>query len=152
MPGEFHGQRSLACCSPWGCKESDATQQLTLLAIKRIYIKDQNKADTRNIFKDYGVRCSRDNWAGQKTRVHSVSHFLCRTQQTFVYQMSAFPSPCQLPSSLLKSQMTIPNLLFCLQLKMGFKVRVLAILVSDLVFLGLSHVYTSLNFCLIFSC
>ena len=24
-PGERGGQRSLACCSPWGCKESDMT-------------------------------------------------------------------------------------------------------------------------------
>ena len=29
LPGEFHGQRSLAGCSPWGCKESDVTEQLT---------------------------------------------------------------------------------------------------------------------------
>ena len=29
LPGEFHGQRSLACCNPWGCKESDTTKQLT---------------------------------------------------------------------------------------------------------------------------
>ena len=27
--GEFHGQRNLAGCSPWGCKESDTTEQLT---------------------------------------------------------------------------------------------------------------------------
>ena len=26
MPGEFHGQRSLAGCSVWGCKESDTTE------------------------------------------------------------------------------------------------------------------------------
>ena len=26
LPGEFHGQRSLANCSPQGCKESDATK------------------------------------------------------------------------------------------------------------------------------
>ena len=25
LPGKFHGQRSLACCSPWGCKQSDMT-------------------------------------------------------------------------------------------------------------------------------
>ena len=25
-PGEFHGQRSLAGCSPWGSKESDTTE------------------------------------------------------------------------------------------------------------------------------
>ena len=30
LPGELHGQRSLARCSPRGCKESDTTEQLTL--------------------------------------------------------------------------------------------------------------------------
>ena len=27
-PGDGEGQGSLACCSPWGCKESDVTEQL----------------------------------------------------------------------------------------------------------------------------
>ena len=27
-PGETEGQGSLACCSLWGCKESDTTEQL----------------------------------------------------------------------------------------------------------------------------
>ena len=27
-PGDGEGQRSLACCSPWGHKESDITEQL----------------------------------------------------------------------------------------------------------------------------
>ena len=26
LPGEFHGQRSLAGYSPWGCKELDTTE------------------------------------------------------------------------------------------------------------------------------
>ena len=26
LPGEFHGQRSLAGYSPWGCKESGRTE------------------------------------------------------------------------------------------------------------------------------
>ena len=30
LPGEFHGQRSLAGYSPWGCKESDTTELQTL--------------------------------------------------------------------------------------------------------------------------
>ena len=30
LPGEFHGQQSLMGYSPWGCKESDTTEQLTL--------------------------------------------------------------------------------------------------------------------------
>ena len=29
-PGEFHGQMSLVDYSPWGRKESDKTEQLTL--------------------------------------------------------------------------------------------------------------------------
>ena len=33
LPGEFHGQRSLAGYSPWGCKESDRTERLTLLLL-----------------------------------------------------------------------------------------------------------------------
>ena len=30
LPGEFHGQRRLVGYSPWGNKESDMTEQLTL--------------------------------------------------------------------------------------------------------------------------
>ena len=28
--GDGEGQRSLVCCSPWGCKESDTTERLSL--------------------------------------------------------------------------------------------------------------------------
>ena len=28
LPGKSHGQRSLVGCSPWGCEESDPTEQL----------------------------------------------------------------------------------------------------------------------------
>ena len=27
-PGDSEGQGSLVCCSPWGCKELDMTEQL----------------------------------------------------------------------------------------------------------------------------
>ena len=30
LPGEFHGQRRLAGYCPWGCKELDTTERLTL--------------------------------------------------------------------------------------------------------------------------
>ena len=29
LPGEFHGQRSLAGYRPWGCEEMDSTKPLT---------------------------------------------------------------------------------------------------------------------------
>ena len=32
--GVDDGQGSLASCSPWGCKESDTTEQLNYLSIK----------------------------------------------------------------------------------------------------------------------
>ena len=28
VPGDSEGQGSLACCSPWSCKESNATKRL----------------------------------------------------------------------------------------------------------------------------
>jgi len=30
LPGEFHGQRSLESYSPWGCKELDTTERLSV--------------------------------------------------------------------------------------------------------------------------
>ena len=30
LPGQFHGQRSLAVCSPWGLKELNTTEQLSM--------------------------------------------------------------------------------------------------------------------------
>ena len=33
LPGESHGQRSLAGYSPWGHRESDMTEQLTFLPL-----------------------------------------------------------------------------------------------------------------------
>ena len=38
LPGEFHGQRSLEGYSPWGCKESDTTEQLSTHAHCYMYL------------------------------------------------------------------------------------------------------------------
>ena len=48
MPGEFHGQRSLAGYSSWGCKESDTTEQLSTSA----YISTQ---EYKTGLKEFGV-------------------------------------------------------------------------------------------------
>ena len=37
LPGRFHGQRNLVGYRPWGHKESDMTECLTLYAIKILY-------------------------------------------------------------------------------------------------------------------
>ena len=42
--GKFHGQRNLEGHSPWGCKESDMTKQLTLKRnICKLTIKSQKR-------------------------------------------------------------------------------------------------------------
>ena len=35
LPGEFHGQRSLVDCSPWGMQRVSMTVQLTLSLLRR---------------------------------------------------------------------------------------------------------------------
>ena len=35
LPGESHGQRSLAGYNPWGCKESDTTERLSMSVGKK---------------------------------------------------------------------------------------------------------------------
>ena len=35
MPGKFHGQRSLVGYSPWGYKESDMTELLSMHSVLR---------------------------------------------------------------------------------------------------------------------
>ena len=40
LPVKFYGQGSLAGCSPWGCKESNTTEQLlTHSSLLTIFIK-----------------------------------------------------------------------------------------------------------------
>ena len=73
-------------------------------------------------------------WCGKLGRAYR-SEFACvllslQAQETFIFQTFAFPSPCELPSFPLKSQTTAPYILFCLQLKMVFKVRTVAISMS----------------------
>ena len=46
-PGESHGQRSLAGYSPWGCKESDMTERLSLHFTKsRLHFKEKTRNPT----------------------------------------------------------------------------------------------------------
>ena len=44
-PGDSEGQGSLACCSAWGCKESDLTGQLNNS------LRDSNKKEKNGLKK-----------------------------------------------------------------------------------------------------
>ena len=49
LPGEFHGQRSLVSYSPWGWKESDTTEWLTLTKTLSVLVQQ-----LRDFIKDPG--------------------------------------------------------------------------------------------------
>ena len=40
-PGDGEGQGSLACCSPWGCKESDMTERLNNNKVSMNFIMEK---------------------------------------------------------------------------------------------------------------
>ena len=51
LPREFHGQRSLVGCSPWGRKESDTTEWLTFLYESRVrYLLNQGSTEPHLFF------------------------------------------------------------------------------------------------------
>ena len=41
--GVGDGQGSLACCSPWGCKESDTTEWLSHKSSQRFFVKKKSR-------------------------------------------------------------------------------------------------------------
>ena len=50
LPGEFHGQRSLEGYSPWGHKDLDTTEQLTLFSLSVINFIGLFKEQTLDLF------------------------------------------------------------------------------------------------------
>ena len=49
LPGEAHGQRSLVCYSPWGCKESDMTERLSNNKEDLVYSRHFIKAEMMTV-------------------------------------------------------------------------------------------------------
>ena len=43
LPGKFHAQRSLVGCCPWGCKESETTEQLSMMRTSYLVEKTFSK-------------------------------------------------------------------------------------------------------------
>ena len=44
LPGEFHGQRSPAGCSPWVCQESETTERLTLSLSSHLQVQEPRES------------------------------------------------------------------------------------------------------------
>ena len=62
-PGDSEGQRSLVCCSPWGCKESDMTEWLNWTG--------------GSVSKEISLQCRRpgfDAWVGKIPCIRGEFH------------------------------------------------------------------------------
>ena len=62
LSGEFHGQRSLEGCSPWGRKELDTTEQLTLAYFFHFHLLSFNSSFSHFCFLYYGFPQASQNF------------------------------------------------------------------------------------------
>ena len=68
-PGVGDGQGGLACCSPWGCKESDTTERLNWNIVNGFLTKEQRKCnETKIVFSKNGPRTIGHPNAGGKKK------------------------------------------------------------------------------------
>ena len=60
IPGSSERQGSLACCNPWGCKESDSNEQLNNHSVEKheIQFKNNKERTVRTMISKTG--CSSD--------------------------------------------------------------------------------------------
>ena len=64
LPGKFHGQKSLAGYSPWGCKESDATERLSACARAHTHTHIHTRTHTHTgLFVTLVCECSKNHRA-----------------------------------------------------------------------------------------
>ena len=61
LPGKFHGQRSLVGCRPWGCKESDTTEQLNT-HVQPIPSKSPAISSNKRLTQSVKQRCRMIPW------------------------------------------------------------------------------------------
>ena len=68
MPGEFHGQRSLAGYSPCDCKESETTDQLTPSLFRRqVHVKREPPKAVKKKKKEKAALMSSEQKRQQQT-------------------------------------------------------------------------------------
>ena len=86
FPGDGEGQGSLACCSPWGHKESDTTEQLN----NKDFKSSQGASQVALVVKAPACQCRRhkkcgfDPWVRKEMTTHSniLAWEIPRTEET----------------------------------------------------------------------
>ena len=71
LPGEFHGQRSLDSYSPWVCKESDMTEQLTHT---HTHTRSGESHGQRSLDSYSPWGCKESDMTEQLTHTHTYTH------------------------------------------------------------------------------
>ena len=72
LPGKFHGERSLASCSPWGRKGSDTTEHVPIHA-HCLRKQLESESETRSVMSDSLQLYSPWNFSSQNIGVGSFS-------------------------------------------------------------------------------
>ena len=89
LPGESHGKRSLVGCSPWGCKEMDMTEWLTLshwLPYKRRNhllcetLEDESERKDNSVWVNIKSKEQAASWGSQQL---TTDHDLAKTKRTY---------------------------------------------------------------------
>ena len=89
LPGEFHGQRSLAGYSSWGCKELDTTERLTHICQVQVVhrfpsiqmnesfptFKDLVETDRHTVQGGSSVTEENIDYSGHTVKSHSTRHW-----------------------------------------------------------------------------
>ena len=86
LPGESHGQRSLADYSPWGCKESDTTERLTLYTLLKVISKTLGSTNPYDSNTELG-------WYENKHVLLLQKHYLESEMKTKSSQFAAIFKP-----------------------------------------------------------
>ena len=84
LPGKFHRQRSTVGYSPWGCKESDTTEQLSIYAHARVRVHTHTHKISKAQRKIYSCQLFKVN--SLRKRLEAYCQVLARTSSKFFAQ------------------------------------------------------------------
>ena len=100
LPGKLHGQRNLEGRSPWGCKESDMTEQLSMNASILFQILSPFELLKLHINLSRVLCCSHHLSVSLSARPPKIVYFaLNTTTPTLCFELSAFKKQIFLRSS-----------------------------------------------------
>ena len=90
LPGEFHGQRSLVGCGPWGLKESDTTEWLThahkiyQVLPTALFCEIDKKQSNKPIYHTIAINIRKVTWVDGGNRICLTSRRSKMLRKTYL--------------------------------------------------------------------